>query len=259
MDDQPDRNISRTSSEFYDAIVDFDDLEFYLERAARTGGPVLELACGTGRIGLPLAEAGHEVWGIDLSEEMLAVYRRKLEESERSVRERVYLAHASMADFSLRRRFPLIICPFRAFQHLTRPEQAAGCLGCVSHHLTSDGLFIVDVFKPWSLLDDSWVRPEMPIGESIDPATGRRIRKCDHRRLIDVERQIIYPEMVYYLEQPDGSEERVVEPIALAYYYEEQMRDLLTSNGLEIVEAIGSFEGGPVGEGPELIFMCRRA
>ena len=74
----------------------------------------------------------------------------------------------------------------------------------------------------------------------------------------DVENQIIYPELIYYVTDQDGIEEKIVEPLSLKYYYEEQMRNLLQSNGFKIIEEIGYYDRRPISEGPELIFICKK-
>lgn len=138
-----------------------DDLPFYLERARLAGGDILELACGTGRVGIPLARAGFRVTGVDLSSDMLARFREKLQREDEATASRVELREADMADFDLGRTFPLVIIPFRSFQLLTEEDQAIRCLRNVRRHLRKDGTFIVNVFKPYGKLDESWVQPEM--------------------------------------------------------------------------------------------------
>lgn len=74
----------------------------------------------------------------------------------------------------------------------------------------------------------------------------------------DVENQIIYPELIYYVTNQDGVEEKIIEPLALKYYYEEQVRNLLQSNGFKIAEEMGYYDRRPISEGPELIFICKK-
>ncbi len=102
-------------AEYYDdreGRVDFD-MAFYLEYARECGSPILELACGTGRVLLPLARAEFDVFGLDLSERMLAVCRRKL--SEEKLSERVGLFWANMSTFDLPcKNLSLIYVPVRS-------------------------------------------------------------------------------------------------------------------------------------------------
>jgi SAM-dependent methyltransferase len=141
-----------TIAQTYDARVgerwDDRDLGFYLGLAEEADGPVLELACGTGRVLLPLARAGHEVTGLDLSPHMLAEARRRLAAEPPEVRARVSLIDGTMCRFDLARRFALILIPFRAFQALLTREEQRGCLECSREHLQPEGRLVVDVFNP---------------------------------------------------------------------------------------------------------------
>jgi 2-polyprenyl-3-methyl-5-hydroxy-6-metoxy-1,4-benzoquinol methylase len=121
-------NLYRPSAHLYDLDpreITRDDIAFYVARAKASEGPVLELGCGTGRICIPLAESGSEVWALDLSEQMLAQLERKATRLPDSAVERLHIIHG-MAEFDLGRKFGLIIAPFRAFQALSeRAEQAS--------------------------------------------------------------------------------------------------------------------------------------
>src|SRR5438445_7262271 len=94
-----------------------EDVDFYLNLARATGGPILELGVGTGRVALPLAKAGYSVTGIDTSEAMLAIAREKLKSSRLKPGQLSFI-HADMTHFSLDGRFPLIIVAANTFQHL---------------------------------------------------------------------------------------------------------------------------------------------
>ena len=103
------------------------DFEFYLDYARKCGSPVLELACGTGRLLIPLAEQGIAVTGIDLSENMLAVCQTKVEDKQ--LNGQVNLVHASMADYDLPRKdFALAFIAFRSFTHLYSQQEQLACL-----------------------------------------------------------------------------------------------------------------------------------
>lgn len=255
-------NLFRLAAEFYDLdtrdIVK-DDIAFYLEHAQEKGGSILELACGTGRITIPLARAGCDIWGIDLSQNMLEKLQDKLNSGENAdLKKNLHIVHGDMCSFELDRKFSMIFIPFRSFQCLLTKEQCDACLTGVYNHLCGDGIFIINVFRPYKRLDASWIRPETPNWETTDPVTGMRVRRTEVRRSIDVEKQIIYPELIYYIQNEDGSEERIVEELKLKYYYEEQMRELLLANGFKIEEEMGYYDGRPISEGPELIFICKK-
>lgn len=254
-------NLFRAAARYYDAGIDQfsgQDVPFYLKLAADAKGDILELACGTGRVAIPLAEAGHQVWGLDLSNEMLEVFHKRLEGLDPEVRSRIHIRHGNMSRFDLGRRFGLIIIAFRSFQALTTRAEQTECLKCVHHHLSSGGRFVLEVFLPYAHLDASWKQPEKMNLETVNPETGRKIRRGDIRREIDVDNQIIYPDLVYYIEREDGGEDRIIEPLALKYWYPGQLPELLEQQGFRVVEDYGNYDGTPLGQGPEQIFVCER-
>ncbi len=260
MTSQQTKALIRHTAAYYDAgYQDASDVPFFLEYAKRYGGPILELACGTGRVAIELAKAGHETWGIDLSHEMLGVLEKKRKKLSGEIDNRLNISHGDMSSFDLPREFELIIIPFRGFQALTDPEEQLRCLECVRNHLAPDGLFIVDVFHSWPNMDESWVFPETACGEFDDPETGAHIRRTHCGRKIDIKNQIIYPDLILYVKHPDGTDERIVEPLKLSYFFEDQMRELFQSASLTIVEQYADFEKKPIGDGPELIFVCKKA
>ncbi len=121
------------SAKYYDAAYakfaeqqKLVDAGFYLDLARRSGGPVLEIACGTGRILLSVARAGIAIEGVDNSAAMLGVLRGHLATEPAEVRGRVTLHAGDMRDFRLGRKFPVVTIPFRPMQHMyTHEDQAA--------------------------------------------------------------------------------------------------------------------------------------
>ena len=136
------------TARFYDAAYGVSpqlaaDVDFYRELARETGGPVLELGCGTGRVLLEIARDGLVCTGLDVSQAMLEVARSK------ASRPAPRLIHGAMQEFDLGgERFRLIFSAFRAFQHLYSVEEQLRCLACVRMHLAPGGRFAFDVFQP---------------------------------------------------------------------------------------------------------------
>ena len=87
------------------------DVAFYEGIAREVGGPILELACGTGRIALPLAQVGLHVTGVDRSEAMLTIARRKLAALPASIQERLTFVNQDMSALNLGRRSASSSCP----------------------------------------------------------------------------------------------------------------------------------------------------
>lgn len=249
-------NLYRPSAHLYDLDpreITRDDIAFYRSRAKALGGPVLELGCGTGRVSIPLAEDGNEIWALDLSDEMLAQLQDKLKHLSPAAVQRLHMVHGSMSGFDLGRKFDLIIVPFRAFQALSERADQKSCLECVTKHLSERGRFVMHVFKPKGVFDESWVQPESFDWEVTDPRSGKKVRRFERRKKIDLDRQVLYVDLVYRVE---GSTEDIVEPLVIGYFFEDQMRSLLQQHGFEIIEELGYFDGWPIAGGPELIFIC---
>ncbi len=260
-------NLYDNIAQFYDLrkeMQNYQDIEFYLDRAKKSKGTVLELSCGTGRVTVPLAEEGNDLWGIDLSESMLAVLEKKRKELPAETRKRLHFQIADMSDFHLGRRFSLIIIPVRSFIVLPTRKQQIDCLKCVREHLEPGGLFIPTAMWFPQMKESRPADPdakEMPAGEMVDPETGRQIRRASIGRGVDVEKGIFSGEMVFYVEQPDGSERRFSDRLDQAIVTLQSMRDLLFSSGFEILEEMCDYTGEPIPEEPEkpvdLIFVCR--
>ena len=117
-----------------------DPLPFYLEMLSVTGGPLLELGCGTGRLMRAGAKAGYDVTGIDLFEPMLAQGRDAAPELEWII--------GDMSDFRLDRRFAMIAIPFRGLLELTCQNAQLACLKCCRAHLRDGGYLVFDIFDP---------------------------------------------------------------------------------------------------------------
>lgn len=137
-------------AEYYDedyavGIPERGDINFYGKYAGQQGSPILELACGTGRILIPIAQTGVECYGLDMSREMLAICETKVRALNLK---NVHLQCASMDDFHYDMKFSMIYIPFRSFQHLLDSRQQIQCLQLVQQHLKDDGVFILDVFAP---------------------------------------------------------------------------------------------------------------
>jgi SAM-dependent methyltransferase len=138
---------SKEHAEFYDARIgaaEREDESFYIERAQEEEGPVLELACGTGRIYLGLLSAGIDADGFDLSADALAVLRESA--SEADLEPSVW--QANMTDFEVSREYDLAICPFNAFQHLLTVDAQLSALQGIHDALALRGKLILDTFVP---------------------------------------------------------------------------------------------------------------
>jgi len=164
----------------YDASVpDWPgEIDFYQELAApvqRGGGQVLEIACGTGRIAIRLAQRGVRVVGLDLSPQMLALARQKS-----AGLDTVRWVHADMRSFDLGEHFDLAIIPGHSFQNLNTAQDQAACLDSIRRHLQPGGVLVVhldhqDLTWLGDLLRQQGERFE-PAEQFRHPVSGRQVR-----------------------------------------------------------------------------------
>ena len=234
------------------------DIPFYLEYAHRYKGCILELGCGTGRVSIELAKAGYFITGLDLSQKMLEVYEGKIKTLSKDVQNRINIINGNMANFNLDKKYSLIIAPFRVFQLLTVEDEINNCLNCIWKHLDDDGIFIVNVFRPNIILDESWCSGERIQWEREDPITGNLVIKKDVRERIDTIQQIIYPKFIYEVKDKEGNIEKITENLQLKYYYYDQLKSKLSSNDFDIIEEYGWYDKSPIETGRELIMVCKQ-
>lgn len=132
---------------FYDfrmASTDREDIAFYTDVAREADGPVLEMACGTGRIYLELLRAGVDADGFDLSAGAIDLLRAKADGEDLDPT----VWRDDMTDFSVEREYELVVCPFNAMQHLLSIEDQLAALRTIYDALAPGGRFVFDVFVP---------------------------------------------------------------------------------------------------------------
>ena len=249
-------------AEYYDWDTGPDvhpDIAFYLDYARASGSPILELACGTGRVLIPLAEAGFVVHGVDMSENMLAVCRAKVR--EHGLSDRVHLYHANMASFGLPRRdFALCYVPVRSFMHLfAQPDQIA-CLRRAHDHLLRGGRFIVDLYAPdYARLGQE---PDQPfqLRKEYDLPNGRHVRRWDRFVRNDLVNQVVMYEMRF--DEHDAAEDLVrqrVVPMHTRYTSRWEMQLLLERAGFVVEHVYGDYDRGEFDGKGEIICVARKA
>jgi SAM-dependent methyltransferase len=238
---------SSSYDEDYAALGYTEDIAFYRDLAVESGGPVLEMGCGTGRILLPTARAGIRVHGLDASPDMLAVLRSKLASEPKEVRERITLSQGDVRNAQVEGKFTLITAPFRVAQHLlTRADQCAW-LRNVKRHLAPGGTLAFDVFQPdfsRFVVPSDW---NLEI-ERTDPQTGHRLRRyartVPHNAL-----QLVDIEMRYVAEDSAGKPLSQREGgFTFRWYVRGELENLLELEGFEVLDYWGSFQREPFGE-----------
>lgn len=251
-------------AELYDHVVPYrerQDVAFLVEMGQATGGPVLEVGCGTGRVLIPTARTGLEIVGLDLSPHMLAVCRANLAAEPAEVQARVQLIEGDMREFDLGREFALITIPFRPFQHLTAVEDQIACLTTLRRHLKPGGRLVLDLFNPSiPYLADPARLHEFGDEPEFAMPDGRRVRRRERIVARDYFNQVQDTELIYYVTHPDGRQERLVHAFPMRYLFRYEAEHLLARCGFEIEALYADYNKSPYGSRypGELIFVARR-
>jgi SAM-dependent methyltransferase len=165
------------------------DLPLWRELADREGSPVLDIGAGTGRVALDLARRGHEVVALDRSAELLEALR------DRAAGLAVTTVAADARDFTIDRRFPLVLVPMQTLQLLGGTEGRARCLACVREHLAPGGLLAVALADALECFDEEHDQPPPPdlreVGGVVYASRPVRVRDLGGRAAIDRLRQIV--------------------------------------------------------------------
>jgi SAM-dependent methyltransferase len=252
------------SAKYYDgayaAKQDLVDLPFYIELAKKSGGPVLEVACGTGRILLPIAREGIEIHGIDNSGAMLGFLEQHLLRQPQGVRGRVTLHRGDMRSFKLGHTFPLVTIPFRPMQHMHTVEDQLSALTSAAAHLDSNGILAFDVFYPkydvlWVGIGQEFL--ELEWRDPADPET--RVQRYFLKEAVDKIQQFFTCAFIYRSYRQGKLVQEEMETLKLSWYTYPQLRALFLLAGLEVVKEYGSFEKTPLDNTAEqMIFLLKK-
>jgi SAM-dependent methyltransferase len=239
------------------------DVQFYVEEAKKAGSPVLEIGCGTGRILLPIAQAGVPIVGLDRSGAMLEILRRKLTKLSPDTQSRVELVEADMRDFSLGRQFDLITIPYRAFLHLLTSKAQRQALTCMREHLTDAGRLIFNIFDPSHELIAARLGPLgatlQKDSEFVHPDSGHRVIVWFTGQY-DPEQQLLDAYFIFEeLDNQGALIAKTYSPLTLRYIYRYEMRYLLELCGYKVEALYGDFHRGRFCYGGEQIWVVRKA
>jgi SAM-dependent methyltransferase len=247
--------------ETYDArtIAFPGEIDWWIRQARDSGGPVLELACGTGRVTWPIARAGVEIVGLDIEAGMLRTAESKRGREPREVSERVRFLRADMTDFSLGETFALAIIPFRAFQALLTPPAQRSSLASIRRHLRPGGRLIIDVFDPrleWLLPDCG--EPGSPDRPNVKhPVSGNTVTVEVLTRINDPVSQTLRERWRFTERASSGTVVRREEELLdLRWSYRYEMRYLLELCGFTIESEFSDFRGSPPTYGREQIWVA---
>ncbi|MFK7600627.1 class I SAM-dependent methyltransferase [Deinococcus sp. SM5_A1] len=226
-----------------------DDLHFYAGVAERAAGPVLEVGAGTGRVTAYLARRGVDVTGLEPSARMIARAQERA-----AGRQALKLVQGNMQTFQLEQKFSLIIAPFNALMHLYTPNEQLGALQNLHAHLEPGGQFAFDLYLP-RFGKPNTVRHE---GETLHAPDGGRTDIFLVQRH-DKLRQHITTEYSVDTTHDGGRLTRQHYTLTQRYYTRYEVEWLLRFAGFESPRVTGSFQGGPLEKGSEVMVFQTRA
>ena len=229
--------------DLYDRLVPPGPCEpFYLDLADRVGGPVLELACGSGRLTLPLARGGREVVGLDVSPAMLDAARVKAVRAGLEVR----WVRGDMETFDLNGRFGLILVSCNSLGHLTEPDALDRALRRIREHLAPGGLFAFDVVNPRR---PQLRPPDRPVTRRGHGGSALKVRE---RARYCPTTQV--REAVWTVTTPDGDAE--FGPLRLRQYLPDDLPRALDRAGFSLRERFGGFDRRPYRASASPLQVC---
>ena len=243
---------------FYDA--DYrnydDDVGLILGLAELASGPILELGCGTGRLMMPAAAAGHRITGVDNSPALLQLARRKL--SDQKLLEQATLVEADLGTFALNAGFAFAFYTSNTLMHLTTQHAQLQALQNTCRHLAPGGKLFIDLFNPdvENLVEIDGVRELAD--EWIDPESGRRVLKwCT--RTVDWANQIQQTTFVYEEVENDGTSTETVCTFPLRFLWRAEALLLLEKAGFHDPSVWGDFDQSQYSSNsPRLILLAKR-
>ena len=260
--------------EYYERVSDYDleyqsqteqDVPFWCELVMRyTPQRVLELACGSGRIGLALLHSpgNFQLEGLDIAPEMLNAYRRKLEREPEAIQQRVTLHEADMSDYQLpnKGQFDLVLLPFNSISHLYEIEQQLDTFKNTYDHLAPNGRFVVDIFLPdIDYLSDALNRPSyVYLEDEITAPDDEFTMLLYTTRKYDQFEQLQHITWTHEKYFETGENERYLTKLDMHVFFPRELQLLFLATGFSIEAIYGGYDWKPFGKGTRQIVVGRK-
>lgn len=252
----------KTNFEEYDDPILYDmenelyieDVPFLMKEALKTVGPIIDLACGTGRVTIPLASKGHQLIGVDVHRGMLDAARKKAEDLNLNIN----WVEQDCTKLDLNIKSHLIYSVGNSFQHFLTNEDQDGLLSSVNKHLHNEGIFIFGTRFP-------------SVDELLQPSTEEYWKTyicSDTQCPVDVYtisnydslNQIQHYTTIRKYKNKNGeiiNEKRT--NINLRYVFPKEMERMLLANGFEIIHLYKDWKETPItNDSYEMIYVCRK-
>ncbi|MBZ0315065.1 MAG: class I SAM-dependent methyltransferase [Anaerolineae bacterium] len=224
------------------------DGPFFVDLIRQYGQPVLELACGTGRLTIPIAQQGFSITGLDVVSGMLSLAKHKAADLP------IEWIEADARRFHLGKQFKVILAG-GFFQHLLERADQEAVLAHVRAHLAPDGVFAFNVFFPHadsleaSDVEQEWFSYVNPQGQTVT------VSGTDH---YDSIRQVRTETAMRRWTEVNGQRHELIAPLQQRLFFPQELEALLHYNGFTILERYGDYDRQPLAEEHRLmIFVCQ--
>lgn len=251
----------------YDAENDADvqDLSFWSAMASRTGGPILELACGSGRVLSALVDPQWApVVGLDLSKSFLDRARARMAAHAAGApmleSGQLELVEGDMRSFELERGggFALVVIALNSFLHLLEPKDQVACLASAARHLRPGGLLAMEVFNPENKHRHPGVDGLELVADFKHPETGERVQRFAAVNTDFANQRRRYVNL-YDTIAADGTVRREVREFTLRYVYRWELERMLGEAGLAVEAVYGGYEFEPyTGREDLMLFVAHK-
>lgn len=262
-----DRPSKASFYDFYDGPEWRDtQMTMYRDLATETGGPILDLTCGTGIHTIDLARAGFTVTGLDVSADMLYVAAEKVSREDPEVQSRIRFVECNMSEFELGEEFGAVLIPCNSFGYLLTLEQRRSCLRAIHRHLRPDGILVIEErnYSPEMLMRLIERRATQSTHEArTNPDTGKftTFNRIDTH--VDTTTQTIRAQHFIDEVQEDGTIRRYMGPNdgkqATHYFHRCELELLIEGAGFAVRDVWGGANKSPLrSESYNMIFVAER-
>ncbi len=239
---------------FYDLIYNHQrggiDKEYFLNEIRQSGGRILDIGVGTGRIFTDALKEGADIYGIDISQSMIDILTRKIN-GEYLQR----ISRQNFIDFKFDFKFDLIIAPFHVFMHLLEKDEQIKAINNVCDHLNNNGKFIFDVFVPDLRQLINKIDNHTDFVGEYD--SGKKIKRIVSTNP-DLINQIIH--IKFRLEwDEDNDIKREVWNVPLRFFFRYELEHLIDRSRFEKYRIIGDYKGNKLSLKSEtFIMVCQK-
>lgn len=241
---------------YYDLIHEnlTADIPYLLRLAAETGGPILELGCGSGRLLLPLARAEYDITGIDNSEVMLERAQQRLAAEPAAVQSRVHLLEGDMVSPGSVQQHGLVFAGHNTLMHLT-PGQLAVALKNIYSALKPGGRLFVDLSNPFTLAEAADIAMLTLENVLQDSEAGEVVVQLAAERWEAAEQRVHVTWIFDASPIGGGPVRRDVVEMDYYYHYPHELELMLSQAGLRLLSLQGDYDGTPFEEESERMLV----